>query len=68
MTKQTVLTKQEIEEIKDEAVFRSIMRLHIKEMAGLPKKVNTLEVKVALIVWGIPIVIGIAGLVMRLLK
>ncbi len=42
--KDITLTAHEIEEIKDEATFRAIVRLELKRLRGIPDKVTSLAI------------------------
>ena len=44
MSDEITLTKQELEDLKDEIKFRAKVCLELKLMRGLPKKVAQLEV------------------------
>lgn len=56
MTEKIELTSQEIEEIKDTAKFRECVMLKLKRLTTIPDRVRTVETKVIMLMWGIPIV------------
>lgn len=59
------LTKEEVEEIKDTARFREKVVLQLKQLNGLPNRVKTVEIKMLMLMWGIPVVVGLLFTVLR---
>jgi len=63
------LTKEELEELKDDIKFRTKVLLELKRLNGIPEKVLSLETKVKIYTWltGI-ILVGILGLAWAYIK
>lgn len=63
MPKKIELTREELEEIKDDIKFRTMAYLQLKQLNGIPEKVTILGVKVKIYGWLIGIIVsGIFGL------
>ena len=65
MNKEITLTQQEIEDIKDETKFRTKVILQLKGLNGIPDRVNKVETKVLMLMWGIPVAVGLLFAVLR---
>lgn len=65
------LTTEELEELKDTIKFRTRVALELKilnkTLNNVPQKVIKLETKVCLLMWGVPIILFIFGIVMTML-
>jgi len=65
MAKEIVLTPEELEDLKDEIKFREKVYLKLKQLNGIPEKVWRLETKVSVLMWGLPLILIVAGLVYK---
>lgn len=68
MKEEITLTKEELEELKDEIRFRERVVLQLKRLNNVPDRVTKLETKVVILMWGIPLVIGLMGLFLKFSK
>lgn len=66
--KEITLTEQELQEIKDVICFREKVLLQLKRLNGVPTRVTKLETKVVVLMWGIPILVGIVGILLGSLR
>ncbi len=65
MVKEITLTKEELEDVKDDVRFRERVLLHLKLLAGIPDRVTKVETKIVVLMWGAPILLGGAALVWK---
>lgn len=73
--KEITLTAEELEELKDTIKFRVKVVLQLKALNNIPEKVrdlNTgfslLKMKVSILMWGVPIILFIFGIVIAVLS
>jgi len=65
MNNEITLSKQELDELKDTIKFREKVILKLKQLNGIPDRVKTVETKMLMLLWGIPIVGGIIFAIFR---
>jgi hypothetical protein len=63
MDEKIELTPQELDNIKDTIKFRECVMIKLKQLNNIPIKVSKLETKVFLLMWAIPVILGIFGVV-----
>lgn len=62
------LTKQELDDLKDDIKFRTKVVIELKSLNGIPKKVTVLETKIGLHFWLIGLIVsGIIFLAFKVL-
>jgi len=67
MNNEITLSKQELDELKDTIKFREKVILKLKQLNGIPDRVKTVETKMLMLLWGIPIVGGIIFTIFRVM-
>lgn len=72
--KEIKLTPEEFEELKDTIKFRIKVILQLKALNNIPEKVRSLntgfsllKMKVSILMWGVPIILFIFGIVIAVL-
>lgn len=61
------LTREELAEIKEVEGFRAKVVLELKRLNGLPERVAKLEVKIWFVIIGVPLILSVAGLILKAL-
>lgn len=70
--REIILTPAELDKIKEDArhegKYRERVLSSLEKLKGIPNRVTKLETKVGVMMWGIPVIVAVVGLVWRVAK